>query len=104
MIATGFAAGFLYDFLSAFKRGRISAALIDVAVFILTGLLAAGVLVLLSQPRVRYYDVFGLIAGGVIYALLPHRFFVYISRGVKGFFKKRAEKKQQAGECEKTAK
>lgn len=104
MIATGFLAGFLFDFFSLFKsgKGRTAGAIIDIVVFLLTGVFSAAVLAYFNKGQVRYYDVLGLICGGIIYGLLPHRLFVKIGNAMNKFNLKREENKK--GEGKRTSK
>lgn len=106
MLITGFASGFLYDFLSAFKKGqgRVVCAVADVIIFMITGLLAAAVLVYFAQARVRTYHIIGLVLGGALYIFLPHRMFVKIGNKWHQFKQKRVQKNLHAGENEKAAK
>ncbi len=90
MMITGFATGLIYDFLSVLKvgKGKTITALVDIFIFAVTGLIASAVLVYLSQARVRYYDILGLLLGAVVYIFVPRKLFVALFS--------RLTKKQQA--------
>jgi Spore cortex protein YabQ (Spore_YabQ). len=88
MLITGFAAGILYDALHMIKPSGIKCltAVVDVLVFILTGLAAAGVLAHLKQSQVRYYMVLFLPMGGILYAFMPRRMAIASFRRLKKKF------------------
>ena len=85
MLLTGVAAGVLYDLLSLLKRGwgKTMVICVDILIFVLTGLMAAMVAVFFQQGRLRYYLLFAMLAGGLLYAFLPRAAAIRLAHAIR---------------------